>query len=141
MHLWSNDDIVDGNVDEFHEESNESHDAETDGGGNSDLLEFPSVGLCATFHQTKWVLGKQTSWLSEFDNLIHFSGLGASTGKWKEKKMYKFWCLLELILLLKKNKTQAGLFAKWFFDDYEKVWNFIWNKNTGKHKITFKWTE
>ena len=36
----------------FHEETNESHDAETNSGGNSDLLELSSIGLGAPFDQS-----------------------------------------------------------------------------------------
>ena len=38
--LRSDNDVVDGNVDEFDEKSDESHDGESNGGCNSDLLEF-----------------------------------------------------------------------------------------------------
>lgn len=38
--LWSDNDVVDGYVDKFHEKSYKSHDAETDGGGDSYFLEF-----------------------------------------------------------------------------------------------------
>lgn len=46
----SDDDVVNWYMDEFHEESDESHDAEADGGGDCDLLEFSTVGLCATLN-------------------------------------------------------------------------------------------
>ena len=38
--LRSDNDVVDGNVDEFHKESNEAHDGEANSGGNSNLLEL-----------------------------------------------------------------------------------------------------
>ena len=38
--LWPHDDVVDGDVDELDEESNEAHYREADGGGNSNLLEL-----------------------------------------------------------------------------------------------------
>ena len=38
--LWADDDIVDGDVDQLDEESDEAHDGESDGGGDSDLLEL-----------------------------------------------------------------------------------------------------
>ena len=43
--LRSNDDIVDGNVDEFNEESDEAHDRESNGGCNGNLLEFCKSNL------------------------------------------------------------------------------------------------
>jgi len=43
--LWSYNDVVDGNVYKLDKESDEAHDAETDGRGNSNLLELFSVGL------------------------------------------------------------------------------------------------
>jgi hypothetical protein len=38
--LRSDNDVVDGNVDEFDKKSDESHDGKSNGGCNSDLLEF-----------------------------------------------------------------------------------------------------
>ena len=38
--LRSDNDVVDGNVDEFDEKSDKSHDGKSNGGCNSDLLEF-----------------------------------------------------------------------------------------------------
>lgn len=46
--LISDDDVVDGDVDEFYEESDEAHNAESDGGGDSNLLELFAVGLGAS---------------------------------------------------------------------------------------------
>lgn len=59
-------------MDEFNEETNETHNTETDGGGNCDFLEFPTIWLRASFHQTDGVFGKQTAWFTESNNLIHF---------------------------------------------------------------------
>lgn len=66
-YLWTDNDIIDGNMNEFDEESNETHDAEADGCGNSNLLEFTSVRFRATLHQTQWVLGEQAAWFTEFN--------------------------------------------------------------------------
>ena len=38
--LRADDDVVDGNVDQFDKEADEAHDSESNGGCNSDLLEF-----------------------------------------------------------------------------------------------------
>ena len=38
--LRSDDDIVDGDVNKFDKESDETHDSEADCGGDGDLLEF-----------------------------------------------------------------------------------------------------
>lgn len=38
--MYLHDDIVDGYVDKFHEESNETHYAKSDGRGDRDLLEL-----------------------------------------------------------------------------------------------------
>lgn len=59
-------------MDEFNKETDEAHDTETDGGGNCDFLEFTTIWLCASFHQTDWIFGKQTAWFAEFNDLIHF---------------------------------------------------------------------
>ena len=48
--LCADNDVVDGNVDELDEESDESHDAEPDGGGDSNLLELFPVGFSASLH-------------------------------------------------------------------------------------------
>jgi hypothetical protein len=47
--LRSNDNVIDGYVDEFNEESNETHDAESNSRGDSNLLELSTVGLRASF--------------------------------------------------------------------------------------------
>lgn len=59
-------------MNEFHEETNESHDAETNGGGNGDLLEFSSIWFCATLNQSNGVLGEGAARFTVFDNFIHF---------------------------------------------------------------------
>ena len=38
--LGAHDDVVDGNVDQLNEESDEAHDGESDGGGHGDFLKF-----------------------------------------------------------------------------------------------------
>ena len=43
--LRADDDVVDGNVDQFDKEADEAHDSESNGGCNSDLLEFLNVKL------------------------------------------------------------------------------------------------
>lgn len=48
--LVSDNDVVDWDVDEFYEEADEAHDAESDGGGDGDLLELAAVGLGASLN-------------------------------------------------------------------------------------------
>lgn len=69
--LRANNDVVDGNVYQLNEESNESHDAEANGSGNSDLLELLAVGLGAALDQADGVLGEEASRFSEFNNFVH----------------------------------------------------------------------
>ena len=38
--IYSHNDVVDGNVDELNEKSDETHDGESDGSGKGDLLEL-----------------------------------------------------------------------------------------------------
>lgn len=64
-------DVVDGDVDELDEEANEAHDAETDGGGERDLLEFLSVGLGALLDESIRVLEELLAWLDDFVDLVH----------------------------------------------------------------------
>ena len=40
MHKYLHNDVVDGNMDELHKESNESHDGKSNGSGHGDLLEL-----------------------------------------------------------------------------------------------------
>ena len=49
----SDDDVVDGDVDELDEEADEAHDPEPDGGGDGDLGELLPVRLGAPLHQPK----------------------------------------------------------------------------------------
>jgi len=56
--LNSDDDVVDGDVDQLDKESDESHDGETNDCGKSNFLEFLSVGLCAFGHKTGTVLSE-----------------------------------------------------------------------------------
>jgi len=48
--LCAYNDVVDGNVDELDEESDESHDAEPDGGGDSNLLKLLPVRFSTSLH-------------------------------------------------------------------------------------------
>lgn len=70
--LRADNDVVDRDVDELHEEADEAHYAEANGRRNGDLLEFTSIGLGATLHQTDRVLGEEAAGLAELDDLIHF---------------------------------------------------------------------
>lgn len=67
------DDVVDWDVDEFYEESNEAHDAESDSCSDSNLLELTTVGFRAPFDQSEWVFSESTSRLINFQDLIHFN--------------------------------------------------------------------
>lgn len=58
-------------MDQFNEETNEAHDAETNSGGNGNLLELFAIGFGATFHQTDGVLGEDTTGFTEFNNFVH----------------------------------------------------------------------
>ena len=48
----SNNDVVDGDVDEFDKESNESHESKSNSCSNSNLLELLSVWLGASLDQS-----------------------------------------------------------------------------------------
>lgn len=75
LRLRSDNDVVDRDVDELHEEPNESHYAEADGRGDGDLLELTSVRFGATLHQPDGILGEQTAGLAKLDDLIHLFGI------------------------------------------------------------------
>ena len=70
--LIVDDDVVDRYVDQFDEETDETHDREADGGGHCDLLELLLVRLRASFHQTNGVFSELFDWLGEQQNLLHF---------------------------------------------------------------------
>jgi len=54
----ADDDVVDGDMNEFDEEADEAHDGEANGGGHGDLDELLPVGLGASFDQTHRILGE-----------------------------------------------------------------------------------
>ena len=70
--LRADDDVVDGNVDELDEETNEAHDGESDGGGHRDLLVLLPVGFGAALHQPDRVLGELTQRIHVQIHLVHF---------------------------------------------------------------------
>jgi hypothetical protein len=51
MLLDSDNDVVDGDVNELDEEADEAHDGKADGGGHGNLLELFPVRLRASLHQ------------------------------------------------------------------------------------------
>lgn len=63
------------------EETNEAHDTEADGSGNSDLLELLAVRLGAALDKADGVLGEEASRFSEFNNFVHSDGGLASAGE------------------------------------------------------------
>ena len=69
--VLSDNDIVDGDVDELDEESDESHQREANGCGDGDLLELLPVGLGASLHQTHRVLAELSEGLQLSCDLVH----------------------------------------------------------------------
>ena len=57
-YLVANEDVVDGDVNELDEETNEAHDGKADSGGLGNGREFLPVGLGALLHQVHGILGK-----------------------------------------------------------------------------------
>lgn len=74
-------------MDEFNKETNKAHDAESNGCGNCNLLEFTAIWLCASFHQSDGIFGEQTARFTEFDNLIHVCRLIAEITKKNNKNI------------------------------------------------------
>merc|ERR1719508_659004 len=62
--LASHDDVIDGDVDELHEEPDEAHDGETDGGGHGDLLELSQIIEISfpLFSSSSFPSSSQPSW-------------------------------------------------------------------------------
>jgi len=73
MSCWSgsDDDVVDGNVNEFDEEADESHDGEPYRRGHGDLRELLPVRLRASLDETHRVLGELTHRLQLHDEGVH----------------------------------------------------------------------
>jgi len=74
--LWPNNNVIDGNMDEFNEESDESHDCKSNSCGNCDLLKFFSIWFCASFYKSNGIFTELLGWLKELHNLIHFYAVG-----------------------------------------------------------------
>lgn len=71
---------------QFHEETDESHDAESDSGGDGNLLELPAVRLGAALDQSDRVLGERAAGFVEFRQLIHFFVDSAGSVIMEEKR-------------------------------------------------------
>ena len=69
--LCSNNDVVDGNMDELNEESNESHESKSDGCCNRNLLELLPVRLGAPLDQPDRVLAELSEGLQLLSDLVH----------------------------------------------------------------------
>ena len=67
----ADDDVVDGDVNEFDEEADEPHDAEADGRRDGDLRELLPVRLRASLHQSDRVLGELLARLQLLHQDIH----------------------------------------------------------------------
>lgn len=67
----TNNDVVDGDVDEFDKESNEAHDGKSNCCCHGNLLEFFSIWLCASFDESDGVLDELPAGLHELHDLIH----------------------------------------------------------------------
>jgi hypothetical protein len=64
-------DVVDGNMNEFDEEPNESHDSKTNGSCDSNLLEFLSVWFSASLDESNGILDELFARFHEGYDLIH----------------------------------------------------------------------
>lgn len=69
--LRAHNDVVDWNVDKLDEESNETHDAESNCCGHCNFLELFPIWLCASFDKPDGVLGELLGRFNRLLNLIH----------------------------------------------------------------------
>ena len=69
--LYSANDVVDWDVNQFDKKSDEAHDSKTDACGDSNLLELFSVWLCAPLDQPDGVLAELPHGLDVLGDLIH----------------------------------------------------------------------
>jgi len=58
-------------MNKFYKESDEPHDCKSNRSSNSNLLEFFSVGFCATFDEPDTILWELPDWLKGLYDLIH----------------------------------------------------------------------
>jgi len=68
----TNNNVVDGDVDQLDKETNEAHDGKANGSGHSNLLELFAVGFGAALNQPDGILGKLATRFNESSDLIHF---------------------------------------------------------------------
>ena len=71
--LGSDNNVVDGNVDQLHEESNESHESKANSSSYSNLLELLPVRLGASLDESDGVLSELLHRLHRLGYLIHDS--------------------------------------------------------------------
>lgn len=64
--LRSDDDVVDGYMDELNEESNEAHNTKTNSSGDSNLLELATIRLGASFDESDRIFCESASWFVNF---------------------------------------------------------------------------
>lgn len=69
--LTAHNDIVDGDVDEFDKETDETHDGKSNSCCHGDLLELFSIWLCASFYESDRVFNELSARFNELHYLIH----------------------------------------------------------------------
>ena len=79
-------DIIDWDVNQFDEETNETHYAESNSGGYRNLLEFLAIGFCATFYKSNRVLGENSTRFAEFYNFVHDAAVGSGLAENTKKR-------------------------------------------------------
>ena len=104
MTLCSDNDVVDGDVDELDEEPNEAHEAKPDGRGDGDLREFFPEGLRINFHCQDYLLLVLVSHLS---GLVHlFTSLMESLPNCFRGSIC---CVIWSIALFKEDLSAGGI--------------------------------
>lgn len=72
----SDEDVVDGNVDELDEVADGAHDQEADTDSLADLDEFLAIGLCAPVDEQRALLDKVPGQVEDLLNLVaHLDGV------------------------------------------------------------------
>jgi len=69
--LGAHNDVVDGNVDQFHKEANETHDCKSNGSSDGNLLKFFPVRLGTPLDKADGVLCELLGRFKEGHYLIH----------------------------------------------------------------------
>jgi len=135
--LRANNDVVDGNVNQLDEKSNESHDEEADRGGQSNLLELFGIRLGASLDEAVGVHGELLGWLKSglerAGGQLHFLGHGLlahSILRGREQALESWKSRFEQKFLTKRHRVLYARAAAYLFLDLRVSFQVVVRCNT-----------